>query len=205
VDGELRIGDSFSHKVLSPQDRFLDGRSLGFDGDRFGTYQDLISLRRTHEALRRGSFGVVQADDERNLLTFARTHAADALLVTLNRSEAAHSAGVPLPDSLQQSYETLRTVPEGASVRVRQDGAALLLKVPGHTGVVLRATPQRGGAFGASALVCRKSTGNGYSFSGRAAILYAIRFWRLCVQSGSLLSGTVRGWPYSCTPSNPTQ
>ena len=30
VDGELRLGDPFSHKVLSPQDRFLDGSALGF-------------------------------------------------------------------------------------------------------------------------------------------------------------------------------
>jgi cyclomaltodextrinase len=115
--------------------------SVRFDEGLFATYRDLIALRRDHEALRRGSFGVVQADDERNLLTFARTHAANTLLVTFNRSGAAHSARVPLPDSLQQSYETRRTVPEGASVRVRQDGAALLLKVPGHTGVVLHAVP----------------------------------------------------------------
>ena len=32
VDGELRLGDPFSHKVLSPQDQFLDGPSLGFSG-----------------------------------------------------------------------------------------------------------------------------------------------------------------------------
>jgi glycosidase len=32
VDGELRIGDPFSHKVLSPQDQFLDGDALGFEG-----------------------------------------------------------------------------------------------------------------------------------------------------------------------------
>jgi len=32
VDGELRVGDPFSHKVLSPQDQYLDGPSLGFDG-----------------------------------------------------------------------------------------------------------------------------------------------------------------------------
>jgi len=32
VDGELRLGDPFSHKVLSPQDQYLDGPSLGFEG-----------------------------------------------------------------------------------------------------------------------------------------------------------------------------
>lgn len=32
VDGELRIGDPFSHKVLSPQDEALDAQALGFSG-----------------------------------------------------------------------------------------------------------------------------------------------------------------------------
>jgi len=32
VDGELRIGDPFSHKVLGPQDDALDAQALGFSG-----------------------------------------------------------------------------------------------------------------------------------------------------------------------------
>ena len=112
-----------------------------FDEELFATYRDLISLRRRHASLRRGAFGVVQADDERGLLTYARTHADDTLLVTLNRSAAAHSARVSLPDSLRRSYERLRTVPEDASVRLQQDGAALLVELPGHTGLVVRPTP----------------------------------------------------------------
>ncbi|MEF8817496.1 MAG: glycoside hydrolase family 13 protein [Salinibacter sp.] len=112
-----------------------------FNDALFGTYQNLISLRREHDALRRGAFGVVQADDERDMLTYARTHSQDTLVVTLNRSAEAHSARVPLPDSLRQPYEVLRTVPEGASVRLQQDGTALLLEVPGHTGVVVRPAP----------------------------------------------------------------
>jgi glycosidase len=113
-----------------------------FDEELFATYQDLISLRRDHASLRRGTFGVVQADDERDMLTYARTHPSDTLLVTLNRSAAAHSARVPLPDSLRRPYDILRTVPEGASVRLQQDGTALLLEVPGHTGMLLRSAPQ---------------------------------------------------------------
>lgn len=72
------------------------------------------------------------------MFTYARFHEADVLPVTLNRSEAAHSSRVPLPDSLQQPCEVLRTVPEDAAVRLQQDESALLLEVPGHTGVVLR-------------------------------------------------------------------
>ena len=86
-----------------------------------------------------------QADDERTMLTYARTHERDTVLVTLNRSPAAHSARVPLPDSLRQAYEILRTVPEGASVRLQQDATALLLEVPEHTGLILRPTTGRAG------------------------------------------------------------
>ena len=114
-----------------------------FNEGLFATYQELISLRRNHASLRRGAFGVVQADDERDLLTYARTHLSDTLLVTLNRSAAAHSARVPLPDSLRQPYEVLRTVPKNAAVRVQQDGTALMLEVPGHTGLVLRGEASR--------------------------------------------------------------
>ncbi|MFB6230921.1 MAG: alpha-glucosidase C-terminal domain-containing protein, partial [Salinibacter sp.] len=109
-----------------------------FNDKLFATYRALTALRRNHEALRRGAFGVVQADDERDMITYARTHKADTVLVALNRSAEAHSARVPLPDSLRHTYEILRSVPEGAPGRVQQDGSALLLEVPGHAGLVLR-------------------------------------------------------------------
>ncbi|WP_251953108.1 alpha-amylase family glycosyl hydrolase [Salinibacter ruber] len=109
---------------------------VAFNEDLFATYRDLISLRREHEALRRGSFGVVQADDARDMLTYARTHPADTVLVTLNRSDAAHSVRVSLPDSLRRPYEILRNVPKNAAARLQQNGTVLLLEVPGHTGVV---------------------------------------------------------------------
>jgi glycosidase len=117
------------------QDRPAD--PVRFDEDLFSTYQELIALRRSHEALRRGAFGIIQADDERGMLTYASTHPSDTVLTTLNRSEDAHSARIPLPDSLQRRYGILRTVPEGASVRLQQDGNALLLEVPSHTGIVM--------------------------------------------------------------------
>ena len=133
MDHDVEDNHPFSH------DRPPD--PVRFDEELFATYRDLISLRRAHTSLRRGAFGVVQADDERDMLTYARTHPSDTLLVALNRSAVAHSARVPLPDSLRRPYEILRTVPEGASVRLQQDGTALLLEVPGHTGLVLRPTP----------------------------------------------------------------
>jgi glycosidase len=136
-DKEYDVEDNHPYGHDRPAD------PVRFNEALFATYQELISLRRTHASLRRGAFGVVQADDERDLLTYARTHPSDTLLVTLNRSAAAHSARVPLPDSLRPPYELLRTVPKNAAVRVQQDGTALRLEVPGHTGLVLRTRASR--------------------------------------------------------------
>jgi len=121
-----------------PYDQDRPANPVAFNNDLFATYRDLISLRRDQEALRRGAFGVVQADDARGMLTYARTHPADTVLATINRSDTAHSVRVSLPDSLRRPYEILRAVPEGAAVRLQQDETALLLEVPGHTGVIMR-------------------------------------------------------------------
>lgn len=73
---------------------------------------------------------MVQADDERDLFPCARRH-PDRYF----ESECSGSQCVPLPDALQQSCEILRTVPEGASGRLQQDGTALL-EGPERTGMV---------------------------------------------------------------------
>jgi glycosidase len=114
-----------------------------FRHDLFQTYQTLITLRTSSPTLRRGDFGVVQADDERRLLTYARTPTGSdrgerTYVVTLNRSADAHSARIPLPDSLRGTYEIAFQTPADGSVRLQQDATALLLDLPPHSGVVLR-------------------------------------------------------------------
>ena len=120
------------------QDRPRD--PVRFDTTLFDTYQRLIDLRQSHAALQRGAFGVLQADDARQTVSFARTQGGSAVITTLNASEATHSLRVPLPDSLRGTYEPALHVPEDGAVRVQQDASALLLEVPPRAGVVLHRT-----------------------------------------------------------------
>lgn len=113
--------------------------SVQFNDDLFDTYQRLIDLRRSSVALRRGAFTVLATDDERRLLAYARSHDdGPSMVVILNRSAEAHSARVPLPDSLQASYEPVFETPSGGSFRVQQDASALLLELPTRAGLLLR-------------------------------------------------------------------
>lgn len=113
--------------------------SVRFDHALFDTYRALITLRNEHEALRRGHLDVLTADDERQVLAYARSHSPDpALIVALNRSDEAHSVRIPLPDSLRGSYTpVLKTLEDGA-YRIQQDQTALLLELPQYAGLVLR-------------------------------------------------------------------
>ena len=107
----------------------------------FNTYQSLVSLRTEHDALRRGTTTVLAADDERDLLSYARSHDdAPALITILNRSDEAHSARIPLPDSLEAAYEPVFETPSGGAFRVQQDGTALPLKLPPNAGLLPRGT-----------------------------------------------------------------
>jgi glycosidase len=114
--------------------------SVRFRHDLFDSYRALIALRHEYVALRRGAFTVLAADDDRQMLTYARSHPdAPTVIVALNRSAEAHSARVPLPDSLRATYTPVFETPRDGAFRVQQDATALLLELPERAGVVLRA------------------------------------------------------------------
>ena len=117
--------------------------SVNFQRALFDTYRTLISLRTEHDALRRGGTTMLAADDERQVLSYARSHGDSPTLITvLNRSDAAHSTRIPLPDSLQATYAPVFETPRDGAFRVQQDASALLLELPPHAGLVLRQTTQ---------------------------------------------------------------
>ena len=115
--------------------------SVRFRHDLFDTYRRLIDLRRKHVALRRGAFTVLASDDDRQMLTYARSHPdGPTVIVALNRSAEAHSARIPLPDSLAGTYAPVFETPRGGAFRVQQDATAILLEVPERAGLLLRET-----------------------------------------------------------------
>lgn len=110
---------------------------VAFDPGLFSFYRDVIALRREHAALRRGDFRILQADDERRLFAYSRTHDGEALAMVLNRSEEAHSTRIPLPEALRGSYTLLFSTTE-EDYRVQQDDEALLIEIPELSGLVLQ-------------------------------------------------------------------
>ena len=69
-----------------PEERIREGH--------LEAYRALIALRRSSEALRRGAFKTIVADDARNLWVFERTLGAERVIVALNGSRDAQ----PMPD-----------------------------------------------------------------------------------------------------------
>ena len=116
---------------------------VAFDRAVYDDYRDVIALRHAHEALRRGEFEVLVADDERTVFGFARTLEGEALVVVMNRSDEAHSLRVPLPEALRGTYEVVFLTRDDAH-RVQQDSEALLLELAPRFGLVLRRTEAEG-------------------------------------------------------------
>lgn len=111
-----------------------------FDEELHAYYRDVIAFRHESDALRRGDFNILMADEERYSIAFARTLDDEAIVVVINRSDEAHSMRIELPETLRGQYEeAFVTLPEEAR-RVQQDQTALLLEVPARGGIVLRRT-----------------------------------------------------------------
>ena len=108
---------------------------VAFDAELFAFYRDAIALRHAHDALRRGAFEVLTADDEHDLVAFARTLGDEALVVVMNRSDEAHSLRVPKPQP--GSYALAFATTDGPR-RVQEDPTGLVLELPARTGLVLR-------------------------------------------------------------------
>lgn len=129
---------SYSDEATHPLDKQRTADPVAFNDDLFATYQALIALRHKHPALRRGTMDLLQADDERTMLAYSRTHDGESIVVVLNRSNEAHSARIPLPEPLRETYEVAWTSSE--TYRLQQDAEALLLEVDAHAGLVLHHT-----------------------------------------------------------------
>lgn len=110
--------------------------SFGVDMELLEYYRSTIRLRKDHPSLRRGTFEVLSADDERDVIVYARRHGDAVVIVVLNRSREAHSLRVELPESLRAQYRTAFTT-GSESYRVQQDATGLILELPELTGLVL--------------------------------------------------------------------
>ncbi len=127
----------YEDEASDPLGRERTPDPVAFDDDLFAFYQSLIQLRRDHEALRRGDFSVVQADEERTMFAFERFYNDESYVVVLNRSDEAHSARIPLEFAEGDVYEPVFNTTD-VGYRIQQDATALLLEVPERSGMVLK-------------------------------------------------------------------
>jgi glycosidase len=128
---------TYAPQCADPLGRARTCDAIAFDPALHAFYRDVIALRHAHDALRRGAFRVLLADDERNLFGYARTLGDDAFVVVFNRSDEAHGFRVEKPAA--GAYELAFITTDGPH-RVQEDETGLILEVPARTGLVLRRT-----------------------------------------------------------------
>ncbi len=80
-----------------------DDPDMQFMPDHLDFYRQVIGLRRSHPALRRGSIETILIDDSQDVWVFLREHEGDRVLVAINAGEEV--ARVTLPESLGSEWE----------------------------------------------------------------------------------------------------
>ena len=128
---------TYAPQTRDPLGRPRPADPVRFDSTLYRFYQDVIALRKDHPSLRRGSFEALLADDESNVLAFARALDGETLVVALNRSDEAQPVTIPLPETLRGAYQMVFATGEGARLE-SQEAETLLLDLPALTGAALR-------------------------------------------------------------------
>jgi cyclomaltodextrinase len=67
-----------------------------FDSTLYEYYQKVIGIRKSTEALRRGSFKTVLTDNSKNVFAFERESAGNDVLVVLNNDDKSETVTLPL-------------------------------------------------------------------------------------------------------------
>ena len=76
------------------------------DKEIFFTYQDLLTLRSKYNALRRGEFKVLEANDSSQVLAFERSYKGESLIVIINRGNSDHITSQEYLDGFKIIYST---------------------------------------------------------------------------------------------------
>ncbi len=133
---------TYDDQTTDPRGRPRTQDAVGFDRDIFDFYKSAIKLRKDHKVLRRGGQHTMLADDEANLVVFARSLYDEMLVVVLNRSDVSQSVDLSANSELQGKSITFiySTTEEGRSSASGISFAeGLQLDVPALTGLVFSA------------------------------------------------------------------
>lgn len=129
--------------ILWPELSFDDERAHPFgrmratvparaDMELHAFYKTLIALRRSHEALRRGTLTYAQTSDPMNALAYVRATASDRVIVVFNNAASATDLNVNgVPDG---SYvEAVSGTPfriSGKTLSVKMDAKSAIILIP---------------------------------------------------------------------------
>lgn len=109
---------------------------VSFDQELYEYYRDVIAMRNTEEALRRGDFEIIHISDDTGTFGFRRATATDTLLVLVNRGERDTAIILDVNDAEQ--YEQVMGTALQGTIRTTGDGRLLTVSLPELGGVVLR-------------------------------------------------------------------
>jgi cyclomaltodextrinase / maltogenic alpha-amylase / neopullulanase len=104
-----------------------------WDDDMHAYFQSCIALRKSHPALRRGSFEILHAED--GILAYMRAYQNDSLLVVINNKTTSYRLDIPVSDFLSDGAH-LPALFAGSGVARVIDGRLTHLALPPRSGVV---------------------------------------------------------------------
>jgi len=107
--------------------------------DHLAYYRQIIALRRTHSALRTGSFATLLADDAADVWAFLRKNEEEQIIVVVNASDQARQVAIPLPADSPRTWQGVFNCDLSL---VSKDGR-LRVTVPALGGIVLRSEASR--------------------------------------------------------------
>lgn len=102
-----------------------------FEKELFEYYKKLVGIRNRNEALRRGDFSTLLADDNNSLYAFKRTSGKNEIIVVLNNSQMSHRVELPVDKESRWSDELTGkkyTVRGALEIGVEDRSGAILVR-----------------------------------------------------------------------------
>ncbi len=110
---------------------------IAFDKELFGYYRDAVALRRTHPALCRGDYTLLDADDQADALAFSRTTDKESLVVAINRSNDPQTLKLHVPPVMLAKPKLVFATPGAQAAEIRPGGDTLSIVLPPLAGIVV--------------------------------------------------------------------
>lgn len=123
---DLKYDNERSHPIPG-QSRPND--TVTFNQDLYEYYRQLIRIRKSNIALRRGSFYDLLSDDEKGVYAFGRKTKDNHVIVVLNNDAAAQTISLPLDGAFQDQVSGNELTGDGEGLKLRLDAKSGVILV----------------------------------------------------------------------------